>query len=48
MNQKSEVKSSDKPRQTVRRSAEHKARLSAASAILAEKMEEKRSEWALK
>lgn len=48
MNQKREAKSSDKPRQTVRRSAEYKARLSTASAILAEKMEEKRNEWDLK
>lgn len=48
MNQKRDVKTSDKPRQTVRRTAEYKARLSAASAILAEKMEEKRNEWVLK
>lgn len=43
MNQKREVKACNKQRQTVRRSAEYKARLSEASALLAEKMEEKRS-----
>lgn len=45
MTHKREVSSSGKPRQTVRRSAEYKARLSAASAILADKMEEKRTAW---
>ena len=45
MTQKREV---NKPRQTVRRSADHKARLSAGSAMLAEKMEEKRTTWASK
>lgn len=48
MNQNREVKASDKPRKTERRSADYKARLSAASSLLAEKMEEKRKEWALK
>lgn len=48
MSQKHEVKDSEKPRTTVRRSADYKARLSAASAILAEKMDEKRKQWALK
>lgn len=48
MSQKREARNSDKPRQTVRRSAEYKARMSNSSAILAEKMEEKRSEWALR
>lgn len=35
-------------RPTIRRSAEYKAKLSAASDILAAKMEEKRTEWAIK
>ncbi|WP_312168627.1 hypothetical protein [Atlantibacter hermannii] len=48
MKQKREVKSTDQQRRTVRRSADYKARLSAASSLLAEKMEEKRNEWALK
>lgn len=48
MTQKHEVKNSEKPRQTLRRSAEYKARLSAASDILAAKMEEKRQQWDLK
>jgi hypothetical protein len=45
MTQKREVKSNDQQRRTVRRSADYKAQLSAASAILAEKMEEKRKAW---
>ncbi|EFT4042288.1 hypothetical protein ACFDV5_001242 [Salmonella enterica] len=45
MTQKREL---NKPRRTVRRSADHKARLSAGSAMLAEKMEEKRIAWASK
>lgn len=48
MTQKRERRTSDKQRQTVRRSAEYKARLSAASAMLAEKMEEKRNAWVSK
>lgn len=48
MTQRREVKTGDKPRQTVRRSADYKARLSAASAMLAEKMEEKRNAWVSK
>ncbi|HGW3748329.1 hypothetical protein [Raoultella ornithinolytica] len=48
MTQKREARSNDKPRRTVRRSAEYKARLSEASALLAEKMEEKRYSWDLK
>ncbi|GJJ85799.1 hypothetical protein TUM16653_21530 [Enterobacter cloacae] len=48
MTQKREIRTSDKPRQTVRRSAEYKARLSAASAMLADKMDEKRIAWASK
>lgn len=48
MNRKHQVASTSKPRQTVRRTTEYKARLSESSAILAEKMEEKRSEWVLK
>ncbi|EOC1567408.1 hypothetical protein ACI1AR_002801 [Cronobacter dublinensis] len=45
MSQKVEAKSTDKVRRTVRRSADYKARLSAASVLLAEKMEEKRYSW---
>ncbi|EOX6936904.1 hypothetical protein ACWKBE_004675 [Enterobacter hormaechei] len=48
MTQKREIRTSDKPRQTVRRSVEYKARLSAASAMLADKMDEKRIAWASK
>jgi len=42
---KNDAKATSKPRRTIQRSAEHKAKLSAASALLAEKMEEKRKEW---
>ncbi|CNL32775.1 hypothetical protein [Yersinia enterocolitica] len=45
MIQKREATSGEKPRRTVRRTAEYKAQLSAASAILAAKMEEKRQQW---
>lgn len=45
MTQKREIKTSDKPRQTVRRSAEYKALLSAASTILAVKMNEERNSY---
>lgn len=48
MKQKRETKGDDKQRRTVRRSEEYKARLSEASALLAEKMEEKRYSWDLK
>lgn len=48
MTQKREVRANYKPRQTLRRSADYKARLSAASAMLAEKMEEKRNAWVSK
>lgn len=48
MTQKRETRVSDKQRQTVRRSADYKARLNAASAMLAEKMDEKRNAWASK
>ncbi len=48
MIQNNEVKASAKPRTTIRRSADHKARLSAASKLLAEKMEEKRLVWGSK
>ncbi|GAJ88472.1 hypothetical protein [Erwinia amylovora] len=45
MTQKHEAGTGEKPRQTVRRTADHKAQLSTASAILAAKMEEKRQLW---
>ncbi|EJV7029907.1 TPA: hypothetical protein MM856_004145 [Salmonella enterica subsp. enterica] len=43
MTQKRETRTSDRQRQTVRRSVEYKARLSAASTMLASKTEEKRN-----
>ncbi|MBW5891015.1 hypothetical protein IM880_02225 [Pectobacterium polaris] len=45
MNQKRDVQQVTKPRETIRRSEEYKARLGAASLLLAEKMEEKRRAW---
>lgn len=45
MTQKREMRASDKQRQTVRRSAEYKARLSAASAMLTAKMNEERNSY---
>lgn len=48
MSQKPEVRRNEKERVTVRRSAEYKAALNAASVVLAEKMEEKRKEWVSK
>jgi len=48
MANKTEVRLERKPRQTVRRSAEHKALLSEGSQLLATKMAEKRTVWDLK
>jgi len=48
MANKTEVRLERKPRQTVRRSAEHKALLSEGSKLLALRMSEKRNSWDLK
>lgn len=45
MTQLREDRKERKPRQTIRRSAEFKAALSAASSVLATKMAETRSAW---
>ncbi|MDU4843737.1 MAG: hypothetical protein E6X49_21725 [Leclercia adecarboxylata] len=48
MTQELEVKTSDIPLQTVRCNADYKTQLSTVSAIVAEKMEEKRNAWVSK
>lgn len=48
MANKTEERLERKPRQTVRRSAEHKAMLSEGSKLLAMRMAEKRGIWDLK
>ena len=48
MNQKIESVSNEKVRRTVRRSPEYKSKLNEASALLAQRMDEKRKAWDLK
>jgi len=45
MSQKTENVVNDRVRRTVRRSSEYKSKLSEASVLLAQKMDEKRKEW---